>query len=161
MNNLSAQADTDRSLHTYFWWATTVAWAALIYYLSSGTYGWGFTAWLLREVLNFLHIEVTGATFTLLHNSIRKLAHLTEYMMLALLLYGSLSAGRDFSWRPRPALICLAMAAVYSLTDEFHQWFVPGRGASLVDCGIDTSGAVLGVTLIYLRNRLFPAKAHS
>ncbi len=51
-----------------------------------------------------------------------------------------------------------AIAAGYSLTDELHQWFVPGRGASLLDCGIDTSGAGIGMLVIYLRHRLFTPK---
>jgi len=33
----------------------------------------------------------------------------------------------------------------YALTDEFHQMFVDGRGASFTDCLIDTGGALLGI----------------
>ena len=39
------------------------------------------------------------------------------------------------------ALFCF----VYALSDEFHQMFVDGRGASFTDCLIDTSGALLGI----------------
>jgi VanZ family protein len=46
------------------------------------------------------------------------------------------------------------VAGAYSLTDEFHQTFVPGRGPSLIDCGIDTTGAALGALVFYGR-RLF------
>ena len=94
----------------------------------------------------------------MLHNFIRKLAHVTEYTMFALLLYGSLRGGRDLAWRARTGLLCFAITAGYSLTDEFHQWFVPGRGGSLVDCGIDTSGAGVGLLVLYVRHRLFPPK---
>jgi VanZ family protein len=38
-------------------------------------------------------------------------------------------------------------AAAYSLTDEFHQLFVPGRHASIADCAIDSTGAALAVLL--------------
>ena len=35
------------------------------------------------------------------------------------------------------------VAAVYSLTDEWHQTFVPSRTASLFDCGFDSVGAAI------------------
>jgi VanZ family protein len=41
------------------------------------------------------------------------------------------------------------LAGLYSLTDEFHQRFVPGRGPSIVDCGFDTIGAMLGMLIVY------------
>jgi VanZ family protein len=158
LNSLSTKTAPDRSLRAYFWWATTIAWAATIFRFSTVTYAGWFTAWLLHGILDFLHISLSPAGFEALHNLIRKLAHVTEYTVFGLLLYGSFSGGRDFSWRSRTALLCFAIAALYSLTDEFHQWFVPGRGASLVDCGIDASGVALGLILLYLRHRLSPSK---
>jgi len=97
---------------------------------------------------------VNPSTFAILHTLIRKLAHLTEYLVLSLLLYGSLRGNHLSKWHPRTALWCVVVAAAYSLTDEFHQMFVRGRGASLVDCGIDTAGAALGVLTILVRDRL-------
>ncbi|MBZ5516862.1 MAG: VanZ family protein [Acidobacteriia bacterium] len=81
--------------------------------------------------------------------------------IFGLLLYGSFSGGRDFSWSGRRAMAAVAVAAMYSLSDEFHQLFVPGRGASLWDCGLDTLGTTLGILLLYARARLLPAKASS
>jgi VanZ family protein len=140
------------------WWLTTLAWAGTIFFFSTGVYGGLLTGWLLHEVLKLLHITVSPATFTVVHNLLRKLAHLSEYAIFGLLLYGSFSGGRDFSWRGRKALAAVAIAAIYSLTDEFHQWFVPGRGPSLRDCGLDTAGAAVGMFLVYARARLMTAK---
>jgi len=130
-----------------------------IFRFSTITYGGWFTAWLLHQIFDFLHIAISPSDFQALHNIIRKLAHVTEYAMFALLLYGSLRGGKDFAWRARTALLCFAITAGYSLTDEFHQLFVPGRGGSLVDCGIDASGGAFSLLAIYLRHRLFPPKA--
>jgi VanZ family protein len=141
------------------WWLTTLAWAATIYAFSTGTYSGSLTGWLLQEVLEFFHILVSPATFRLVHHILRKLAHLSEYAIFCMLLYGSFSGGQDFSWRARKALASLVIAATYSLTDEFHQLFVPGRGASIVDCGIDAAGAALGMLLVYARARLAPVRA--
>jgi VanZ family protein len=48
------------------------------------------------------------------------------------------------------------LSGLYGVTDEFHQAFVPGRGAAALDVGIDTLGAALGVWLA-LRRRPPPA----
>ena len=140
------------------WWLTTLAWAGTIFFFSTGTYGGSFTGWLLQEVLEFFHIVVSAGTFRLVHEILRKLAHLSEYAIFCMLLYGSFTGGQDFSWRGRKALAAVAIAAIYSLSDEFHQLFVPGRGASLVDCGIDAAGAAVGMLLVYTRARLGAAK---
>ena len=133
------------------WKAVAIAWAGLIFYLSTGTFGGSLTASLLGQILGFLHVAVSPGTFDTLHHLMRKSAHLTEYAVFAMLLYGSAEDARPFDWRARRALLSIVVAGVYSLTDEFHQRFVPGRGPSLVDCGIDTVGATLGVLLFYVR----------
>ena len=37
------------------------------------------------------------------------------------------------------------LAILYAASDEFHQSFVPGRGPSVIDVGIDAIGAGLGL----------------
>jgi VanZ family protein len=145
-------------LPAFVWWATTAAWMFTIYQLSTGTYGGSLTGWLLAETLRFLGITVSTSTFEWMHFSLRKLAHLSEYAIYALLLYGSLGGGRDFSWRGRRAVWCAGIAAAYSLTDELHQWFVPERGASLADSILDTTGAVLAMTGFYVVDRVRQAR---
>jgi VanZ family protein len=92
-------------------------------------------------------------TFDLLHLMLRKLAHVTEYAIFALLLYSLPVEKAQAPWRPRRAALCILGAALYSLTDEFHQSFVPGRHASLLDCGLDTLGAALAMLVPYFQGR--------
>lgn len=125
-----------------------VIWAGLIYYLSTPGFGVDFTVWLLAQILLLLHLHVSPAAFEQIHFLFRKSAHMTEYGIFSLLLYASFQGRKEFEWNPRLALRCVLIAAAYSLTDEFHQLFSPGRGASLVDCGIDTTGAVLAILLV-------------
>ena len=66
------------------------------------------------------------------------------------MLYGGFGDRDPFRWRLRRASWCVFIAAAYSLTDEFHQAFVPGRNASLGDCGIDATGAAIAIALLYL-----------
>ena len=149
----------ERDFSSRLWWLSALGWAGLIFYLSTGTFGGSFTTWLLQQTLNLIGLNISSETFATLHFLVRKLAHLTEYAMFGVLLYGGLSGGRQFAWHPRPAWRCVAIAAAYSLTDELHQSFVPGREASLVDCGIDTAGAALAMLFLYTSERYFQTRA--
>lgn len=129
--------------------AFTCCWAGFIFYLSTGTFGGKFSGIVLSAILHILQIHVTQPTFALLHHLFRKAAHLTEYCIFGLLIFASIQGRDDLYWEPRTALWSVLLAGSYSLTDEFHQVFVPGRGPSLVDCGIDTSAAIIGMLLIW------------
>ena len=124
-------------------WVVTIAWAGTIAELSTKSYAASDTGWLLQQLLLSLHIHLTARTFETVHFLIRKLAHLTEYAILSLFLYHSFEPRHPEGWHTRTAFAAVIIAGLYSLTDEYHQGFVPGRTASLVDCGIDTAGASL------------------
>jgi hypothetical protein len=91
------------------WWALTVAWAALIFHLSSQAFAPDFSQAVLAAILQFLHLRVSAGAFGILHGLFRKFAHLAEYAIFALFLYGH--PGEDWHWRPRRALICILVAA--------------------------------------------------
>lgn len=80
---------------------------------------------------------------------VRKCAHMTEYAILALLVLASIAA-----WRGHPAVkhygMALLITFLYACTDEFHQLFVSGRAGRFTDVLIDTTGAFLGLFLLYL-----------
>lgn len=77
------------------------------------------------------------------HFYVRKLAHFTEYMLLAisvafpLYVYGL----RGF-WL---VLFAGAFCVGFACLDEYHQSFVAGRGPSKRDVCIDSAGAFLGI----------------
>jgi VanZ family protein len=127
------------------WWCLTIAWAGIIFGLSTDTFSATSTGRTLAHLLSGLHIQLTADVFNGLHNCLRKLAHLSEYAILALCLYRARRPERQFRWCLRTAIHVLLVAAAYSLSDEFHQQFVPSRHVSLMDCGVDTLGAALGV----------------
>ncbi len=154
-NTLETQARSRYArVHAIVWKITSVAWAGLIFYLSTPGFGGSFSDWLVRQVLQILHLSLAAAGFQILHHLVRKLAHVTEYAIFAMLLYGSQADDHPFRWRRRRAFWCLVIPALYSLTDEFHQMFSPGRGPSLIDCAIDTLGASVGIVLSYFISRL-------
>ena len=135
-------------------WVVTAAWASTISVLSTKAYSSSVTGWLLGQILILLHIHLNPHTFATIHFLIRKLAHCTEFAVFGLLLYHSFEPRHPERWDIRGAFAALIIAGLFSLVDEYHQSFVPGRTASLVDCGIDTAGALLGMVFLYAARRL-------
>ncbi len=135
-------------------WVVTAAWLGNISVLSTSAYSGSVTGWLLAQLLLSLHIHLALHTFAVIHFLIRKLAHCTEYAIFGLLLYHSFHPRHPEKWNARSAFAALVVAGLFSLVDEYHQSLVPSRTASLVDCGIDTVGALLGIVLFYVCTRL-------
>lgn len=81
------------------------------------------------------------------HTLIRKGAHFTEYAVLAMLVANAI---RPY---PLPArskrLLPVGVSALYAVTDEIHQYFVPGRACMAADVGIDTCGAIFGTIIFW------------
>lgn len=76
----------------------------------------------------------------------RKLVHATEYALLCLLWWRALRTVMD---RVRALPVAFVIAAVYAVTDEYHQTFTPGRHGTPVDVVIDACGAGLFALLAY------------
>ena len=75
---------------------------------------------------------------------LRKFAHFSEFAMLGILLswlFGMLQK------KKRWAALCGFLTAC---TDETIQRFVPDRGPSIFDVGIDTCGVLTGMLLIFI-----------
>ncbi len=85
--------------------------------------------------------------------------HLVEYAVLGFLLADLAWALRGtIAWRtlvPGPALL----SALYGLSDEWHQSFVPGRDASGADVLMDVVGSLLGATALCLARRVLDRRA--
>ena len=88
---------------------------------------------------------------------VRKGAHLTEYTILGILLtmtaasYRADNIGFWGASETAPAgiscvwLIPLLIGFLYAVSDEIHQYFVPGRAMQARDVLIDTAGVLLGI----------------
>ena len=101
--------------------------------------------------------EERSQVLTRVDGTVRKCAHMAEFMMLA---FAVTLFMRTFSKKP---LLCGGGAFIFSAAaaaaDEWHQSFVMGRGAEitdvLTDCGGALLGAALGALLLALAHRLF------
>jgi VanZ family protein len=128
-----------------------VIWLVFISVASSDSFSANNTSRIIGPLVLWLFPNTSPETLAAIHFIVRKIAHFTEYAILAYL------AARAFRTSPRPALAnrwfvaALALVVVYALLDEYHQAFVPSRTASIYDSFIDMSGGL--ITLVILRHR--------
>lgn len=138
------------------WWLGSAGWAVQIFWASTGTLSSSRTRSWLTWLLSEFGLALSRDGLWLLHLATRKSAHLIQYGILAALLYQALTA---HLWqspaqplaRRRVAVASILLAGLYAATDEIHQLFVVGRGASFSDWLIDIVGAFLIVWLLHSR----------
>jgi len=80
--------------------------------------------------------------------------HALLYAGLAVLVLRAASGARWDGLTFRAAGAAVAFAAIYGITDEFHQSFVPGRTADVNDWVADCTGAATGVAVVWLIARV-------
>lgn len=99
---------------------------------------------MISSIWNFFLPTVTFDEYYL-HLFIRKGAHFSVYFILGGLVSNALrTSGVSFKKQIGYAFL---ISVLYAASDEFHQSFVPGRGPSLGDVGIDSAGASVGILL--------------
>lgn len=110
------------------YWFPVILYAGLIYYFSSLSHPLG---------------EISLAP------GWDKLIHLFEYAFLGLLLRRALLKASIYSLRQQAIFWTLIFGIAYGASDEFHQYFVPGRQTSLWDLIFNGLGVVgsLGIRI--------------
>ena len=79
---------------------------------------------------------------------IRKLAHFSIYALVGVWIMAFMST---FDIRLyKKWIISMLVGVLYAASDEFHQSFVPGRGPSIVDVGIDSLGVLTGILAVLI-----------
>ena len=82
---------------------------------------------------------------------IRKIAHITEYLILGFLMFNLLK-----QYSVTNIYYAIGLSILYSCTDEFHQLFINGRSGSIRDILIDTIGILIGTylyKLLFIKNK--------
>jgi hypothetical protein len=86
---------------------------------------------------------------------LKKVGHMAEYVILAVLWQRALQRGigtekPGFFGETRfltCGLLALALTLLYAISDEYHQSFVPGRHSRETDVFVDGLGAATGIVL--------------
>lgn len=112
---------------------------------STDSFSGEHTSRFFEPFVRFFWPTISRENLEFLNHLVRKSAHVTEYMILSLLLFRALRGGEEIRWKPAWFWICIVSIAVYAALDEFHQSFVPSRGASFKDVGFDTVGGLVGL----------------
>ena len=130
-------------------WLPVILWACLIFSFSTNSFSGANTG---RYIVRTLHVLLPSASehaIDLLHELIRKGAHVFEYFVFGLLLFRAFRASQR-GWSARWAINTLVVAGLFAASDEFHQAFVPSRSSSPLDAMLDTSAAALAVFVVWL-----------
>jgi VanZ family protein len=103
-----------------------LAWMALLFYLS----------------------HQPGLQTPMLFPGQDKFLHAAVYAVLGLLLLAAQprQAQGDYSWRQIG--ISVLIASLYGLSDEIHQYFIPGRSSEVLDWVADSAGALIAASLL-------------
>lgn len=122
---------------------------ALIFSASTDLLSTQHTSRYLVPFLRWLMPDVSGQTIIQIHFFLRKAAHVTEYAILAVLLWRAFRFHRidvRSSLWPQAA-IALVITVLFAMSDEYHQSYVPSRGASHGDVMIDSCGALAALAV--------------
>lgn len=74
--------------------------------------------------------------------------HFIEYAGLGMLAWAVVWLGRPLPKRSRRFFAALAFCALYALSDEIHQSFVPFRSCEAADWVVDVVGSMAGILLM-------------
>jgi hypothetical protein len=114
-------------------------WMALIALGSSSLLAGDRTAQWLPALLGPLAPWAGPAMIAAAHFALRKLGHLVEFGILAVLWRRALAP-----W-PRAVTAAFVVASLYAGVDEWRQGLTPDRGPAATDVAIDALGALLGL----------------
>jgi len=113
-------------------WLPVLGWMALIFWFSSRP-------------------DLPHAPDELVDLLLKKSLHALEYAVLAILAWRAL---RHQGWPEHAGLAAWLLSALYAVSDELHQAFVPGRTSRPFDVGLDWLGAALALLVVaYLVNQ--------
>lgn len=108
-------------------WLSVFAWMGLIFYLSDQP-------------------RVVPEIDPLLSLLISSLGHIVFYAVLYFLTRNAI--GTSFRMKSQfVTLLSLSIVLLYGISDEYHQSFVPGRDASILDIGLDLLGGIIAAKL--------------
>ncbi len=137
----------------FFWAYGAIIWMVGIFFFTQLPYFTGEnTVRVINEAVHSVKStesisQGTAEQVNLLNLALRKSTHVLVFGILAFLLVKSFRKTRF------PYLYAWLGAVAYAATDEWHQSFMPGRVASIVDVGFDGIGAFLFLVIFYFFQR--------
>ena len=132
-------------------WLPVLLWMSVIFTFSTEVGSTHHTSRFIGPFLRWLIPGVAEQTVGHVEFVVRKAGHMSEYAVLAILLW---RARRQQErpvrkpWHWQDAAFALIVAALFAASDEAHQAFVPSREARVGDVALDATGAALGLLVL-------------
>src|SRR5437762_4034156 len=131
------------------YWLPLLIWVCVIFLGSTDVLSAEHTSRFMVPFLLWLKPEMSPEKILFFLIVMRKSAHVSEYAILALLLWRALRSG------PTPGVkmstlfgAALLACSLFAASDEFHQSFVKSRTPSVRDVMLDVAGAVFGLLIV-------------
>lgn len=130
-----------------------IIWMITVFSFSNqaSTQSSGLSGKLTTKIVNILHItegcteEDEKIVISNIEYLIRKMAHYSIYALGGFLIYLEMALYK-ISFKSK-VLFTQLLGSIYAVTDEIHQFFVPGRSARIKDVIIDSCGVFTGIIL--------------
>jgi|SRR5919108_600156 VanZ family protein len=130
------------------YWLPLLIWLSVIFVGSTNLMSTEHTSRLVVPFLLWLKPGMSPRTIWVILVVIRKCAHVTEYAVLALLLWRALRSVSGLRTRTLMAFGAVVLGcALFAASDEFHQTFIKSRTPSVRDVFLDIAGAILGLLI--------------
>lgn len=149
------QADESQKI---FWrgriirYAPLILWLAVIFINSSGVGATNNTSRIIRPLLEWLFADASGAQLDIYHGYIRKLAHFTEYAVLAFFAARAFWLSAQTVFRKFWFVWVFLFIVFTASADEYNQSFNDARTGSVYDVLIDvTGGAAMILLLVFYK----------
>lgn len=138
------------------YWLPVVFVMMLVFSASADAQSFRHSSIYFEPLMRWLFPHMPPSQIEAIHHAFRKCCHLTEYAILAWLLWRAIR--KPVKNDPRPWLwaeagLALAVVFLYSASDELHQVFVPTRTGQVSDVLVDSSGGAIGLLLLWLWKR--------
>src|ERR1700722_9679110 len=134
------------------YWLPVLLWMALIFSASADSHSYEHSSRFVEPFLRWLFPKMPPPQIEKIHHVIRKCGHLSEYAILALLLWRALNQSKNklspWSWPKFGGTLLIVF--LYAASDEFHQSFVPTRTPLVSDVFIDTVGGAIGLLALWI-----------
>lgn len=141
-------------------WLPTLLWLAAIATFSTDMFSAHHTESVLLRIIHLFYGNISYHQFNIIHGFVRKTAHFSVYGFLSLVSFYSWRntfPGR-LRWEFKWSILALLLTLIAASMDEFHQRFVPSRGPSIRDVGMDMLGAMFVQTLIASFTNILPRR---
>src|SRR5262249_4905838 len=128
------------------YWLPLLLWLGVIFVGSTSVMSAEHTSRYIVPFLLWLKPGMSPKAIWIILVAARKCAHVTEYAVLALLLWRALRSVPTLRAKTLMVFGAVLMGcALFAASDEFHQVFVKSRTPSVRDVSLDIGGALIGL----------------